>query len=323
LEVGIIPAATTQMQMKVLVTGGTGYLGRAIVAALMRRGHDPVVFARHASGAVDLPCARIDGDVRDHGALREAVRGAGGVIHAAALVSVWQRDAAEFDRVNVAGLEALLDVCALERVPRIVVTSSFLALPPAGGRPLEANHYQRSKVRAREVARTAVGRGAPVITVIPGVIYGPGPPSEGNLLGRLFRDHLAGRLPGIIGADRLWSFSLVDDVAEAHVAALESGRIGEEYVTGGENLPQIRAFEVLRDVRGTPLPRRIPPLVARVLAVGEETFAVRWRTPQLTRGTVNILLRDWPLDSHRSVAELSYRVTPLKDGVKRMLAADI
>jgi nucleoside-diphosphate-sugar epimerase len=309
--------------MKVLVTGGTGYLGRAIVAALMRRGHEPVAFARRASQAADLQCRRIDGDVRDHRALRDAVRGAGGVIHAAGLVSVWQHDAADFDRVNVAGLEALLDVCSLERVPRIVVTSSFLALPPAGAtRPLDANHYQRSKVRAREVARLAVARGLPVVTIVPGVIYGSGVASEGNLVGRLFRDHFAGRLPGIIGADRVWSFSLVDDVAAAHVAALESGRIGEEYVTGGENLPQIRAFEVLREVRGTALPRRIPALVARVLAAGEEKVAARWRPPRLTRGTVEILLRDWPLDSGRSVRELSYRATPLADGLKRLLAEE-
>ena len=140
--------------------------------------------------------------------MRDAVRGVDGVIHSAALVSVWQRDPADFDRINVGGLETLLDVCALAQTGRIVVTSSFLALPPAGAaRPLEANGYQRSKVRAREVARAAALRGLPVVTIVPGVIYGPGPDSEGNLVGRPFRDHLAGRLPGIIGADRLWSFS--------------------------------------------------------------------------------------------------------------------
>ena len=305
--------------MKVLVTGGTGYLGRAIVRSLIDRGHEPIVLARRASQ--NGPCPAIAGDVRDHRAMRDAVRGVDGVIHAAAVVSMWQQDPADFDRINVGGLETLLDVCAIEKTSRIVVTSSFLALPPAGAtRALEANGYQRSKVRAREVARAAVARGLPVVTIVPGVVYGPGPDSEGNLVGRLFRDHLAGRLPGIIGADRLWSFSYVGDVAEAHVRAIESGEPGEEYIAGGENLPQMRAFELLRAARGTPLPRRIPGPLAQLLAAWEEKIAARTRPPRVTRGTVRILLRDWPLDNARSIQKLSYRITPFDQGINRLLA---
>lgn len=306
--------------MKVLVTGGTGYLGRVIVRSLIERGHQPIVLARRA-GTADVPCPTIAGDVRDHRAMREAVRGVDGVIHAAALVSMWQADAADFDRTNVGGLETLLDVCSLEEIGRIVVTSSFLALPPAGAtRALEANDYQRSKVRAREVARASAARGMPIVTVVPGVIYGPGADSEGNLVGRLFRDHLAGRLPGIIGADRIWSFSFVEDVAELHVRALESGVNGEEYVAGGENVAQMRAFELLHSARGTPLPRRIPGTLAKLVAAWQETVAPRGRSPKLTRGAVKILLRDWPLDNARSIQKLSYRITPLDEGINRVLA---
>src|SRR4030095_14624200 len=114
-------------------------------------------------------------------------------------------------------------------------------------RPLEANPYQRSKVRAREIARAAAGRGVPLITITPGVIYGPGIESEGNMVGRLVRDHLAGRLPGIIGADRTWAFSFVDDVADAHVRATAQGEPGADYTAGGENAPQVRAFEIVRE----------------------------------------------------------------------------
>ena len=136
--------------MNVLVTGGTGYLGQAIVRALAAQGHSPTVFARRATASPDLPGACLNGDVRDHAAVRAAVRGMDAVIHTAALVSVWRKDPADFDRVNVGGLETVVDVCASYGTPRLVVTSSFLALPPAGqSRPLEANPYQRSKVRAR------------------------------------------------------------------------------------------------------------------------------------------------------------------------------
>lgn len=307
--------------MRVLVTGGTGYLGRAIVAALARHGHDLVVFARRASAATDLPGTRIDGDVRDRPAVRNAIHGVDAVVHAAALVSIWRRDPADFDRINVGGLETVIDVCKALRIPRLVYTSSFLALPPASHkRALEANAYQRSKVRAHEVARRAAVTGIPIVTLVPGVIYGPGAGTEANLVGRMVGDHLAGRLPGIVGASRIWSYSYIDDVAEAHVAALTRGAAGGEYAVGGDNAPQVRIFEIVRETTGTPLPRRIPARLAYVLAWAEEIGARGARPPRLTRGTVKILDADWPLDSRRSAEDLSYRMTPLINGVAAMLA---
>ena len=307
--------------MNVLVTGGTGYLGRAIVAALLRHGHRPTVFARRALAATDLAVPRIDGDVRDRDALLTAARGMDGVIHTAALVSVWQKDRADFDRINVGGLETVVDVCAGHGTPRLVVTSSFLALPPAGRRrPLEANDYQRSKVRAREVVRAAVSRGVPIVSVTPGVVYGPGIESEGNLVGKMMRDHLAGKLPGLIGAGRTWSFSYVEDVADAHVRAMERGDPGDDYIAGGENAAQQRAFEIVRDLTGARLPRRIPTALAHLAGLAADLRARRGVPPPLTRGTVRILTHDWPLDSVRSVQKLSYPMTPLAAGIRALLA---
>jgi nucleoside-diphosphate-sugar epimerase len=307
--------------VKVLVTGGTGYLGGAIARALARHGHHPVIYARSAAAmAADAaPGTRVTGDVRDRTTVLAAARGVDAICHAAALVSIWQRDPADFDRVNVGGLETIIDVCSTLGIPRLVYTSSFLARPPSGHRrALEANDYQRSKVRAREVARAAAARGVPIVSLVPGVIYGAGTATEGNLVGRLTRDHLAGRLPGIVGASRIWSFSLLDDVAEAHVAAVERDVAGEEFAVGGENLPQIRLFELLRDITGRPLPRRIPSAVAWASAWMEESLR-RARPPRLTRGTVKILGLDWPLDSARSIEKLSYRITPLATGIRDLL----
>jgi nucleoside-diphosphate-sugar epimerase len=252
--------------MRVLVTGGTGYLGAAIVRALHARGHQPLVFARHASRA-GLPGVPHDGDIRDHAALRLAAAEAEAIVHAAALVSIWRPAPREFDEINVGGLLNALDVARAAGIGRIVYTSSFLALPPAGReRPLEANDYQRTKVRALEQARTAAAAGAPVVTLVPGVIYGPGADREANLVGRLIRDHLHGRLPGVVGADRHWSYAYIDDVAGAHVEAVERQAVHGEYPIGGENVPQMRIFEVLRQLTGRPLPRRLPLIAARAAA---------------------------------------------------------
>ena len=252
--------------MKVLVTGGTGYLGSAIVRAFASCGHQPFVFARRA-GDVTLPGVAVKGDVRDRRAVEDAVRQVDAVCHTAALVSLWQRRASDFDDVNVGGLQTVLDTCESSGIERIVYTSSFLALPPADRAvPLEANDYQRTKVRGRELARAAVSRGVPLVTLYPGVIYGPGAQTEGNLVGRLVRDHLSGKLPGVVGASHIWSCAHVDDVAAAHVRALELGKPGEEFMLGGENVPQMRVFEIVRELTGRRLPFRIP--IAAAMAAG-------------------------------------------------------
>ena len=209
--------------MHVLVTGGTGYVGRAIVRALAREGHTPVVFARAASRS-GLPGRLIDGDVRDRAAIDRAAGSVDAVCHSAALVSIWRPRREDFDEVNVGGFQNVIDVCRARGLTRLVYTSSFLALPPAGHRShLTANDYQRTKVAGLALARAAASGGVPIVSMLPGVIYGPGLATEGNLVGRLVRDHLEGRLPGVIGADREWSFAYVEDVASAHVAALTMG----------------------------------------------------------------------------------------------------
>ena len=214
--------------MKVLVTGGTGYLGSAIVRALARRGHHPVTFARHASTS-GLPGGLVDGDVRNREAVMAAASGTDALCHTAALVSVWRPRRAEFDEINVGGLQNAIDVCRALRMRRLVYTSSFLARPPADARQaLDANDYQRTKARARQVALAAARDGVPIVLLYPGVIYGPGPATEGNLVGRMIRDHLAGALPGLVGPDRVWSYAGVEGVADAHVTALERGEPGAD-----------------------------------------------------------------------------------------------
>ncbi len=304
--------------MKVLVTGGTGYLGRAVVSALAARGHDPVVFARSASTS-GLPGRLVDGDVRDAEAVVHAAAGCDAICHAAALVRLWHRPREDYEDVNVGGLRHAIAATRAHRLDRLVYTSSFLALPPAGRTaPLAANEYQRTKRRAAEVAARAVADGVPLVRVYPGVIYGPGPSTEGNLVGRLLTDHLAGRLPGLVAADRPWSFAFVDDVAAGHVAALERGTPGARYVLGGENAPPMRVFEIVRELTGAPLPRRIPVAVAwAAAALDEARAALTGRPPRLTRGAVTIFRHDWSLDSRVAMRELGYRVTPLAEGLVR------
>ena len=309
--------------MRVLVTGGTGYLGQAVVRLLHRAGHDVVLYGRRAAEAAagftgGAPAVTgVDADIRDAARLTAAARGCEILLHMAALVAVWRRRAADFDDVNVSGLRHVLEAARTCGVRRVVYTSSFLAPVPAtlSGAPAW-NDYQRTKAAADHLADAAVERGAPLVRLYPGVIYGPGPLTDGNLVGRQIADHLAGRLPGRGGADRIWSFAYIDDVAAAHVAAVERGAGGRRYLLGGDNATQMRPFEILRDVTGRPLPRRLPAwLVAAGAAAGELGAAALGRAPLVTTGTLEILLRDWPLNSELAQDELGYRVTPIPAGI--------
>ena len=105
----------------------------------------------------------------------------------------------------------------------MLYTSSFVALPPRGRtEPLAANDYQRTKVDADRLADQAVRDGSPLVRVYPGVVYGPGSFTEGNLVGRLIADHLRRKLPGLVGPEHPWSYAYVDDVAAGHCAALSA-----------------------------------------------------------------------------------------------------
>jgi nucleoside-diphosphate-sugar epimerase len=306
-----------------LVTGATGYLGQAIVRALADAGHHAILFARRASQS-GLPGTAIDGDIRDRSAVERAAKGVDAICHTAALVTIWRPRREEFDEINVGGLQTVIDVTRALRIPRLVYTSSFLARPPAGRQtPLVANDYQRTKAAALAIARRAAADGVPIATLCPGVIYGPGIVTEGNLVGRLLQDHLAGRLPGIIGPDRIWSFTYIEDVARAHVAALtaDAATACREWSLGGDNAPQMRLFEVLRELRNTGLPRRLPYGLASILGTLEEARArLTGRPPLLTRATVEIFRHDWPLDSQPAVETLGYRPTPMEYGVRATLA---
>jgi len=304
--------------MRVLVTGGTGYLGRVVVRALVAHGHDPVVYARSATRSA-LPGRLVDGDVRDAGALERAAEGCDAVLHAAALVSIWRRRAEDFDDVNVAGFRNMCRAAVAHHLPRILYTSSFLALAPRDlPSPIAANDYQRTKVAADRIADEMVANGAPLVRVYPGVIYGPGTLTEGNLVGRLISDHLKRRLPGLIGPENLWSYAYVDDVAEGHCAALERGMPGARYVLGGVNATQTQVFDIVERLTGRPRPRRIPFAIATALAAAEE-LRVRMAggTPLVTRGVVEIFRHDWSLDSSVAVRDIGYQTTPLEEGLRR------
>jgi NAD+-dependent farnesol dehydrogenase len=321
----------------ILMTGATGYLGSQIAAELIRRGEPFRVLVRDPARLGFDPrqskCEVAVGDVRDAKAVSQALRGATNVLHTAALVKMWVRDAEDFRRVNVEGLQNLLAAAAEAGVERVVYTSSFIALGPSAdagaGEGLNnhgpfSNEYEESKAHALAWLRAEGFRRFPVIAMMPGVIYGPGPATEGNLVGGMTEQYLAGKFPGLLGSgNQRWSFAFNSEVAAAHLAALEKGKLGEEYVLGGDNRSLNDLFKVLGDLTGVRRPVRHLPFAAGKMVGALEVLRARCfgHQVQLTPGVVEVFKHDWVYSSAKATRELGYRVFSLEEGLQRTLSA--
>jgi farnesol dehydrogenase len=317
--------------VRVLLTGATGFLGKNVARQLAGRGHVLRILARETSDLRGLPAGLevAKGDVTLADSLREAARGCDAVLHMAALVKNWAPDRARFDAVNVGGFRNAL-AAAQGAGARLVYTSSFMAIGPAGPKPADesqvhsgkgyCNDYERTKAIADAAAREAGAGGADVVILYPGVVYGPGELTDGNLVVQMIADHLQGRLPGVIGpGDRLWSYSFVDDVALGHALALERGRAGERYLLCGENATLQELFAAVEQVTKEAPPRiHIPYPMASALGRLLWVWAdVTGHPPMLTHGVVDVFRQHWAYSSAKAERELGYHPTPLGEGIRQ------
>jgi farnesol dehydrogenase len=319
--------------MRLLLTGATGFLGRAVAGVLAARGHALRVLARPTSTLAGLPegCETATGDVADAASFVRAAEGCEAVLHMAALVKIWVADPGRFDAVNVGGVRNAIEASRAAGA-RLVYTSSFMALGPSGEREIDAarphpgppyrNAYERTKAEADRLAREAAAGGHDVVVLYPGVIYGPGEMTEGNIVARLLADHLNGRLPALVGpGDRRWSYAFVDDVALGHALALERGRAGERFVLAGENATLGELFALVERLTGQPPPRLHLPFAA-ASAIGRLQWLwaeLTGHPPQLTPGEVGVFREHWAYDSGASLERLGYRSRPLAEGVQQTI----
>jgi nucleoside-diphosphate-sugar epimerase len=325
--------------MKVLVTGGGGFIGGAVVRQLLER--DDEVRSLTRSPQPELAGLGVDvrrGDLADPAAVRSAVDGLDAVVHVAARVGDWG-PAAEFRRANVDGTRAVLDACRAAGVGRLVFTSTP-SVVHAGGSisggdeslPYAARYdspYPATKAVAERMVLVADGPDLSTVALRPHLVWGPG---DNYLLPGILQRARSGRLRFVGNGAAVLDTTWIDDAARAHLDALDrlapgAACAGRAYfITGGDPRPQREMVNGILAAAGLPPATRSVPFPV-ALAAGAAVEAVwsltRQRSaPPLTRFLARHLATDHWFDISAARRDLGYAPrVPVDEGLRRLAVA--
>jgi 2-alkyl-3-oxoalkanoate reductase len=305
--------------VKILVTGGTGFLGSHLGQRLLELGHEPSLMGRdftRVTGLLENGAKAINVDLRHDANVVGACQDHEVVIHAGALSSPWGRRS-DFDAINVGGTVSVLNGCLQPSVRRLIHISSPAVIfdgrdqiNAPDNAPYAKKHlsfYSSSKQRAEELV---LSKRHLLETIIlrPKAIYGPG---DRALLPRLIATAKTGRLPRIGDGKNLVDLTHVTDVVEAVVCALECP-VKSDFplytITGPEHLLLWEVItQLLERLKIFTKFRTLPETVALRLAGVLETIGkISYREPRLTRYTVALLARHQTYDISRARQDLGY-----------------
>ncbi len=305
------------------------------MAALLARGRSVRGLARPTSdqSARTNGLEWVPGDILDGASLRSALTGCTEVFHLAAYARNWAKDSSTFSRLNVEGTRNVLEAAAEAGVRRIVYTSTVVVFGPTPrgvvgdeatprSTPRFLTEYEETKSVAEREALALAARGVPVVVVHPTRVYGPGKRTEGNSVSLMIDQYDRGRFPVVPGnGENIGNYAFVDDLVEGHILAMEKGRVGERYILGGENSSLSRLLRLVDELTGRRhvqigLPRPVAMSYAGLEKLKAEWFGLY---PRITPGWVETFLEDWAYSSAKAERELGYKITPLREGVRRTL----
>jgi nucleoside-diphosphate-sugar epimerase len=316
---------------RVFVTGGTGHLGRNLLARLRASGYAVRALTRHPDRhpwLTNLGVEIVAGDVENGPLIREAASGCRYVIHAAGRFSFWGR-AEAFARTNVRGTQHVLDAAQQAGVARVVHVSTIGVIGrPLPGRPIDEDHpprptdaYQRSKLAGERLAiRAWRDQGLPVIVLRPGAFYGPYGRYAFN---RLFiEDPLRGLRIQVNGGRHITFPVFITDVADSAIAALKCGQPGAVYHVCGDPLSHRDANRIVSEEAGiSPFRLNVPGWSMIALAGAWTALSLLTRVePYYPINLRGYVFNDWHVSSEKARRELAFTPTDFREGVRRTLA---
>ncbi|HEY5387965.1 MAG TPA: NAD-dependent epimerase/dehydratase family protein [Thermoleophilia bacterium] len=316
---------------RIVVSGGAGFIGSAVVRALLGRGARVVALVEPGGDERNLrglDVERITVDVRDREGVFAACTDARFVFHLAAMYRFWSRRPRDFYDVNVGGTLNVLEAARRASCERIVYTSTVGVLGLEGaaqGTPADetcyadVSHlfglYKRTKYVAEHEVLRAASQGAPVSLVLPTFPIGPGD-TRPTPTGKVVVEFLAGRMPAFV--DTTFNVVHVDDLATGHLLALERGLVGRSYIIGGENLAMGDFLGALARTTGLPAPtRQVPRAVA--LGVGGLSQLVEGRLlrrePSVALEAARMSTTNMMFSDQRARDELGHAPRPTSEAI--------
>jgi dihydroflavonol-4-reductase len=319
--------------MRALVTGASGFVGAAVVRALLSAGAQVRALLRAQSNRRNLEGLGVDvalGELTDSAALERALEDCEALFHVAADYRLGTRDPQTLYRSNVEGTVNIVGAARRRGVKRIVYTSSVATIGlRADGRPSDESdagsldemigHYKRSKFLAEQWVGEAARGGAPIVIVNPSTPIGPGDVKP-TPTGRLVLDAATGRMPAYV--DTGLNIVHVDDVAAGHLLAYQHGRIGERYILGGQDLTLQQILVQIAAIVGRRPPRlRLPYAAVLPIAYVAEAFAkITGRSGRVTLEGVRMSRKRMFFSSVKAVRELGYRWRPAPEAFADAIA---
>ncbi|MBC8075698.1 MAG: SDR family NAD(P)-dependent oxidoreductase [Chloroflexales bacterium] len=317
--------------MHYFVTGATGFIGGRVARLLAEGGHRVAALARNPAAAqelAELGVAVHAGDITDKESMRAAMRGADGIFHIAGWYKLGTRDKAAGERINVEGTRNVLELMRELEIPRGVYTSTLAINSDTHGKLADESYrysgphlseYDRTKWAAHyEVAEPLIAAGLPLVVVLPGLVYGPGDTSSARTT---FIQYLTRKLP-LVPRRTAYSWAHVDDVAQAHMLAMEQGVAGESYIIAGPTHTLVEGLQIAEQITGVPAPRiRVPPAamkaLARAMSVVERAVSVpESYSAELLRASAGVTYIG---DNAKARRELGYGPRPLHEGLGETL----
>lgn len=321
--------------MTILVTGASGFVGSSVVRRLLEARQSVRVMTRSSSRADnirDLDVEIVSGDLLEPGTLAPALEGCRGLYHVAADYRLWAPYPAAMFKANVDGTVALMRAALQVKVERIVYTSSVATMGiDASGRPANeetpvtfadmVGPYKQSKFLAEQAVRRLIAEeGLPAIIVNPSTPVGPRD-IKPTPTGRMIAEAAAGRMPAYV--DTGLNIVHVDDVAAGHILAFEQGKIGRNYILGGDDLSLRDILVEIARLAGRSPPRvRLPHGAVMPLAYLAEAW-VRLAgkgEPIATVDGVKMARKRMFFSSSRAMTELGYRHRPARQALADAVA---
>jgi dihydroflavonol-4-reductase len=311
---------------RIWLSGATGFVGKAVVRVLRTRGDDvvaPVRDVRKAADLMDMGVTVIEDDLSDVARLTERLRDVDAAIHAAGSyrVGITREERGAMWDANIGTTTRVLDAAEAARTPRVVYVSTVGVFGNTSGVIVDESYrrnisegflswYDETKFGAHEVALQRARAGAPIVTVQPSQVYGPG---DHTTVGEQLALAHAGKLPYRALEDVGLGWVHVDDLAVGIVAALDRGAVGRSYVLSGPTHRFGEALAVAARLGGKRLPRlAIPNGMLRVLApVGRLAGQANLREVVLASAGVTY----WASNA-RAAQELDWHPRELEDGLR-------